>query len=330
MSSASRSSFLFAVFAILAFLALAVAAWTGFVEGVPRELAPYLAGVAALLAVGTAVALILSRRVSAGVMGWRASALRRGFDYTVRIGGPGLPGLMFRAGTNVEATEVVDALASPAPFMAGTVTGRYADDTSIPRMIGASFIALPLPRPVPNIVLLGTGIGVLRMAGVSVAGRQRLSLEGDFDSSFSLYCPEGYERDALYIFAPDLMQLLVETTSGCDVEFADDWMFVYSRPGRYRDGTALDNLVRTSELVRGKLQRQTGNYSDDRAPAAAAPRTVSPEEHAAGVGKVGERGRRIVTRTSPFQRLITIASTLLLVGALAWYLVTEVLPMLSR
>ena len=37
---------------------------------------------------------------------------------------------------------------------------------------------------------------------------QVLSLEGDFDRYFTLYCPKEYERDALYVFTPDLMALL--------------------------------------------------------------------------------------------------------------------------
>lgn len=37
-----------------------------------------------------------------------------------------------------------------------------------------------------------------------------LSLEGDFDRYFTLYCPGDYERDALYVFTPDLLALLID------------------------------------------------------------------------------------------------------------------------
>ncbi len=273
-----------------------------------------------------------SRPRSRKAAGLRREAALRGFGYLPTLDGPGLPGLLFRAGSRVRASDLVDARASATPFLAGSVIGQYADDSSIPRTIAGSFVAIPLPSDVPNIVLLGKGLGILRQAGVSLAGHQRLSLEGDFDRSFTLHCPAGYERDALYIFAPDLMQLLVDTTARCDVELVDGWMFVYSAPGRYRDAGAIDGLVRTTERVQDKLRRQTSRYSDDRsarlAPATgAAPRTVSPEEHAAHAGSVAAGGRRLRTRASLVQRLVTLASWALLVFA-AVYLAVAWLPAL--
>ncbi len=57
---------------------------------------------------------------------------------------------------------------------------------------------------------------------------QRLSLEGDFDRYFHLSCPAGYERDALYLFTPDVMARFVDNASALEVEIVDDWMFLYS------------------------------------------------------------------------------------------------------
>ncbi|MGL4338932.1 MAG: hypothetical protein ACRCSP_00700 [Rhodoglobus sp.] len=58
---------------------------------------------------------------------------------------------------------------------------------------------------------------------------QILSLEGDFDKYFTLYCPRSYERDALYIFTPDLMALLIDNAAPLTIEIKDNWMFVYSQ-----------------------------------------------------------------------------------------------------
>lgn len=256
-------------------------------------------------------------------------AAARGFTVTRELRGPGLPGLLFRAGENVVASEVIDATGSSTPFLAGGLIGKYANDSSIPRMLASSFVAIPLPREVPHIVLFGRGIGMLKLAGVGLGGSQRFSLEGDFDRSFTLYCPEGYERDALRIFAPDLMQLLVDTTQGCDVELVDNWMFVYSRPGRYRDSSALDGLVAVTERVQSKLHRQTATYRDERgetsgtAGLAASARTVSPDEHAARVGRVTAKGARLSTKKTPLQRLVTAGSTVLLLGAVIALLIFQ-------
>ena len=58
---------------------------------------------------------------------------------------------------------------------------------------------------------------------------QRLSLEGDFDQHFSLYCPEGYEQDALYLFTPDIMARFIDHAAALDVEIVDDWLFLYGK-----------------------------------------------------------------------------------------------------
>jgi len=230
----------------------------------------------------------------------------------------------------VITTNVIDARSSATPFVAGSLTGLFGTDTSAARSIGASFVAVPLERTVPNIVLLGSGFGAMKLAGVAVAGSQRLSLEGDFDKTFTLYCPTGYERDALEIFTPDLMELLIETTNGCDVELVDDWMFVYSRFGRYSSPESLAGLEAVTRHVQSKLERQAARYRDERsaqpAGVGSAPRTVSPDEHAARVGRVSAGGSRVATRASLPQRIVTVGSSVLIGGAILWYLVTEILP----
>ncbi|MCS5497983.1 hypothetical protein NY547_12105 [Cnuibacter physcomitrellae] len=91
------------------------------------------------------------------------------------------------------------------------------------------YCALRLPTALPNI-LLRSEDGPTRPLTLSGVPRdsQRLSLEGDFDRYFELYCPEGYERDALYLFTPDVMARLVDTVRGLDVEIVDDWMLLLS------------------------------------------------------------------------------------------------------
>ncbi|WP_414172275.1 hypothetical protein [Clavibacter tessellarius] len=67
-------------------------------------------------------------------------------------------------------------------------------------------------------------------------------LEGDFDRHAALYCPEGYERDALYLFTPDVMAVLVDRVRGFDVEIRGDRLLLRSPadmvtldPARWRD-----------------------------------------------------------------------------------------------
>ncbi|MFE5409973.1 hypothetical protein [Microbacterium sp. NPDC056569] len=108
------------------------------------------------------------------------------------------------------------------------------------------YVAIPLTNSVPHIVLDSrrnqrvTAIG----AGVTLTRSQVLSLEGDFDRHFTVYCPDGYGADALYFLTPDVMADLVDTAHEWDVEFIDDQV-VFFRPGPilHATDTAIDELV---------------------------------------------------------------------------------------
>jgi len=88
-----------------------------------------------------------------------------------------------------------------------------------------------LDVPLPNIVLDATSNNSLFGSNLpaSFDKSQRLSLEGDFDRYFDLYCPAGYETDALYLFTPDIMARFIDHAAALDVEIVDDWLFLYAR-----------------------------------------------------------------------------------------------------
>ena len=99
----------------------------------------------------------------------------------------------------------------------------------------------------------------------SFGQEQRLSLEGNFDDYFTLYCPRQYERDALYVFTPDLMALLIDEASPFDVEIVDDWMFVYANvPFQTGDANMYARLFRIIDTVGAKTLTQTDRYVDER------------------------------------------------------------------
>jgi len=140
-----------------------------------------------------------------------------------------------------------------------TVTTSYG--TTSVRSFG--YLAMQLERAVPHLVLDAKSNG--SSIPMPIAGGQALSLEGDFDSHFSLYCPAGYERDALYIFTPDLMALLIDESGAFDVEIVDDMLFVYSNHAFDPADPALwERLGRIHDLVGAKTLTQTDYYSDDR------------------------------------------------------------------
>jgi hypothetical protein len=161
----------------------------------------------------------------------------------------------------------------------GNVTTTVSYGTSSRRSYG--YLAVRLDRALPHLVLDATRND--RTFGSSIpmpiASGQTLSLEGDFDRHFTLHCPNGYERDALYVFAPDLMALLIDETGDLDVEIVDDMLFVYANaPFDLADAAVWARLDRIRSVVGSKTLRQTTRYTDDRAPVD---------------GTVGEDGRRL-------------------------------------
>ncbi|HUG50630.1 MAG TPA: hypothetical protein VLZ78_06500 [Terrimesophilobacter sp.] len=179
---------------------------------------------------------------------------------------PAYPGAIFGLGQGRLAT---DHLA--------TATGRYLDLGNYRYSTGSGddrtthqwgFLALKLDRVLPHILLdakANNGLFGTSTLPISFDRAQVLSLEGDFDRYFTLYCPKDYERDALYVFTPDLLALLIDESRHFDVEIVDDWMFVYSTT-RFdmTDPGTLRRLFRIVDTVGAKTLRQTARYSDER------------------------------------------------------------------
>ncbi|WP_395639542.1 hypothetical protein [Pseudolysinimonas sp.] len=177
------------------------------------------------------------------------------------------------------------------------------------------FLALSLERRLPHMLLDSLQNNTWGLSGL--AGQfdrtQVLSLEGDFDRSFTLYCPRQYETDALYVFTPDLMALCIDQVAPFDVEIVDDWMFVYSPRGFAMDNPALlDRLFRIIDVVGAKALSRTRRYRDEKATTPAG----LPAGFAANV--VAPRGQRLRRRfpTAVIVALAVVLGLPVVVGAL--------------
>ncbi len=154
------------------------------------------------------------------------------------------------------------------------------------------FLAIKLDRALPNMVLdaksNNTLFGTTDLP-LSFSADQRLPLEGDFDRYFTLYCPKEYEQDALYVFTPDLMALLIDQTAQFDVEIIDDWMFFYSsKPLDMSDAPTVNHLFRIVDTVGMKTVSQTERYTDDR--------VAAPGPAGSVISVIAPQGRRLKTR----------------------------------
>ena len=149
---------------------------------------------------------------------------------------PPLPGMIFSQGSGRMASNLVRG---DRPRFVEFANYRYTTGSGKNQQTHTwGYVAVHLSTPLPHIVLDAVGNNGLFGSNLPVAfdRDQHLSLEGDFDRYFRLYCPSGYERDALYLFTPDIMARFVDNAAALDVEIVDDWLFFYGK----RDFSTLD------------------------------------------------------------------------------------------
>ncbi|MDR6143369.1 putative RDD family membrane protein YckC [Microbacterium foliorum] len=171
-------------------------------------------------------------------VGWRRARVTRyrlhrfaqanGMSYEGRVTAPALPGMIFSLGGSRMSTDLVRGTTPRfVEFGNYQYTVKRGKSSTTYRW---GYVAVKLDVPLPNIVLDAKGNnGFGSNLPASFQKEQRLSLEGDFDEYFTLYCPEGYERDALYLFSPDIMARFIDNAAELDVEIVDDWMFLYTQ-----------------------------------------------------------------------------------------------------
>ena len=217
-------------------------------------------------------------------------AAANGLQYRNRSANPNYSGMIFRLGDSRSAFNHLNS-----------TSGRYFDLGDFQYSTGSGksrsthywgFLALHLDRRLPNMVLDSKQNNTLFGTDLPISFRrdQILSLEGDFDKHFTLYCPQEYEQDALYVFTPDLMALLIDDAGSYDVEIVDDWMFIYS-PHQF-PALSVPNYQRLFTIVQtvgSKTVSQTENYHDDRVGSPAA-NIVAPQgqrlRHGTSIGAI--------------------------------------------
>lgn len=132
---------------------------------------------------------------------------------------------------------------------------------------------------------------------------QVLSLEGDFDKYFTLYAPKEYKRDALYVFTPDVMTLLIDMASKFDIEVIDDKLYVYSRIGvlSMPESEIIYKMLCVIQSIGVKLSQQSAYYADE-----------FVGDRSSNV--VGEGGRRLAPPVTRLATAIGVGVVLYIIG----------------
>jgi hypothetical protein len=208
--------------------------------------------------------------------------------YSQDVFAPVMAGMIFDEG---HSRMLNDSLAFANGFEVGNYT--YVTGTGKNSVSHAyTFVRVSLKRNLPHMVLDAKSNNFF---GSNLPDRfsdsQRLSLEGDFDKYFDVYVPQGYAKDALYVFTPDVMQVLVDRGSEHDIEVVGDELYIF-RSGKL-DLTSKEQLEDTlaiAEAISDELKDQSKRYVDERA------KVENPMGGIAGNGRIPEvakNGRRL-------------------------------------
>jgi hypothetical protein len=123
------------------------------------------------------------------------------------------------------------------------------------------YAAVRLPRTLPRILLKSRAPGGSTLTGDP---QQVLPLEGDWGRHFTLYCPSGYERDALQIMTPDVMASMIDGAGEWSAETEGAWLlFTTSRPFLRANADDYERAFRLVEVAR-QFHEQAEHYSDAR------------------------------------------------------------------
>jgi len=184
------------------------------------------------------------------------------WDYRHRGHTPRLPGGLFT--TTAAGADVYDQFSTFVPN--ALIFGNYNPASSAGHSRSPiaplperswGFLAIRAQRDLPSLLLVSQTRepGDLELPIVPRTHRT-ISLEGDFDRYFRLYCPVDSQVEALSLIAPDLMALLIDKATPFDVEVDDHWVLFYSRvPFDLLDPALYRRLFDIVKVIGGKIER---------------------------------------------------------------------------
>ena len=145
------------------------------------------------------------------------------------------------------------------------------------------FVHFKLSRRLPNILLSSHQDDHLtKKLPLRPDTSQRLSLEGNFDDYFSLFVPKGYEEDALTIFTPDVMQMMIKAVHAYTCEIVDDDFYIYTDQFKSKDPGQFKEVLSMLTVLMPMFERQSQNYRDDRVGLSAANSVADTGKHLRG------------------------------------------------
>lgn len=207
-------------------------------------------------------------RIGSGEREYRIARFARanGMTYRQFLRTPPVRGLVLGQGRERRAESVVQGRSSDGR---GFTIANYRFETGrarFPVLRRWGYAETFHGRALPHLLLDARGNNSFFGAGFAkpIEGDQRIYAVGEFARHFRLFCIEGYEADAQFLFTPQILRRLVADDLELDIEIIDGWLYLYARhdlatvqPERWRF------LLETLELLLVRIEqwhawRETG------------------------------------------------------------------------
>ncbi len=126
-------------------------------------------------------------------------------------------------------------------------------------------IEIDLQGQLPNLLMVNKKSQFTRAGLVSTfRTKNTFSLEGDFDQHFTLYGEDKYRIEALQVFDPEIMALMMDESKQYSVEFVNDRIYIYANSAidNTRDITQAFALAKRLVEEIGPVARRLEKHSD--------------------------------------------------------------------
>lgn len=225
--------------------------------------------VLAIATIGRLYQIYASKKAAVRRMRFEDFCNDNSMSYVARVDDPSHQGLIFSVGGERRSEDVLISNAG-GEFEVGNYTYVIDGRNRARSTHTCGYIRIQLPRRVAHMILDSKsnnmnifGVSLTNLP-VSMKNNQTLQLEGDFNKYFTLYAPVEYERDALYVFTPDLMAVLIDHVSSFDVEVVDDQLFIYGRKFDLLNTSTWEKIFTIISTVGDTTISRTDNYVDER------------------------------------------------------------------
>lgn len=123
-------------------------------------------------------------------------------------------------------------------------------------------IQVILPKYLPEIFIDSHNDGRSELPINYILSGQQLSLEGDFNTYFQVFCAPEAANMALTILTPDVMAVLIDASENFDVRIAGKTLQIFSNSKIYRDKDEQAVLLRVAQQLIAEIDHKMKSFKD--------------------------------------------------------------------